>query len=162
MPVASRLTCCDASVTIAAMSAPLVRPAILVAALAAGVACAGCREGAPDAANALPFGFLDAPVPQSSVARVTRVAGWALDDGAVRRVDVYVDGRFVGSATPALSRPDVAAAFPGHAGGAQAGWELPVDLGGGSQPREILAQAVDDRGATRDLGVVSVTVVPRP
>jgi len=162
MPVASRLMCRDASATIAAMIAPLVRPAILVAALAAGAGGPGCAERAPDAANALPFGFLDAPVPGASVARVTRVAGWALDDGTVRRVDVYVDGRFVGSATPALSRPDVAAAFPGHADGGQAGWELPVDLGMGTQPREILAQAVDDRGATRDIGVVSVMVVPHP
>jgi hypothetical protein len=80
----------------------------------------------------------------------------------VRRGDVYVDGRFVGSATPALARPDVAAAFPGHAGGGRSGWELPVDLGEGRPTREILAQAVDDRGASRDIGVVSVTVVPRP
>ncbi|MEZ5285652.1 MAG: hypothetical protein R2712_12770 [Vicinamibacterales bacterium] len=36
----------------------------------------------------------------AAVARVTRVAGWALDDGHVRRVDEYVDGRFVGSSTP--------------------------------------------------------------
>jgi hypothetical protein len=159
VPVARPLMCRHLSATMAAMLTRLVCPVILSAAVAVGV---GCAERAPDAANALPFGFLDSPSPGAPVARVTRVAGWALDDGAVRRVDVYVDGRFVGSATPALSRPDVAAAFPGHPGGSQAGWELPVDLGTGSQPREILAQAVDDRGATRDIGVASVTVVPRP
>jgi hypothetical protein len=144
------------------MIARLVRRGVQIAVVAGGVACASCAERVPDAAHALPFGFLDTPAPGAAVARVTRVAGWALDDGSVRRVDVYVDGRFAGSATPALSRPDVAAAFPGHPGGAQAGWELPVDLGEPPRPHEILAQAVDDRGATRDIGVVSVTVVSRP
>lgn len=149
-----------ASTTIVAMSARPCRGLALVA-LAATLGCGGGAT-LPDATHTVPFGFVDVPVPGASVARVTRVAGWALDDGAVRRVDVYVDGRFVGSATPALARPDVAAAFPDVPGSAQSGWELPVDVGEAHRPHELLVQAVDDRGATRDIGVIPVTVVPRP
>ncbi|MCC7125389.1 MAG: hypothetical protein IT178_11110 [Acidobacteria bacterium] len=125
-------------------------------AVAMMTACGGPRV--PDAANLLPFGFLDVPASGASVARVTRVAGWALDDGTIRRVDVYVDGRFAGSTSTGLARPDLPPALPNVAGAASGGWEIAIDLGEGTAPKQILAQAVDDTGATRDLGPVVVTV----
>jgi hypothetical protein len=57
----------------------------------------GCWPGsasndpARDPDNRLPFGRLDAPRPNETVGRVVDVAGWALDDSAVRFVHVYVD-----------------------------------------------------------------------
>ncbi len=125
----------------------------------ATVAMAACgRPRVPDAANLLPFGFLDVPANGASVARVTRVAGWALDDGTIRRVDVYVDGRFAGSTTTGQARPDLPPVFPDMEGAASGGWEIAIDLGEGAGPKQILAQAVDDVGATRDLGPAVVTV----
>jgi hypothetical protein len=128
--------------------------------IVAAVAC-GARP-LPEPDNELPFGFMDVPANGATVGRVTRVAGWALDDGRVTRVDVYVDGHFRGSATPAAPRPDVAKAFPAYARQADTcGWEVNVDLGDRSVPVTILAQAIDDRGATRDLGTVTVSIVGR-
>ena len=132
-------------------------------ALAATVAVgAACRESGPNPDNVLPFGFLDSPANGAAVARVTRVAGWALDDGRVSRVDVYVDGRFAGSSTPGVLRPDLGTAHPAYPDAARGGWELAVDLGEREGGRHILAQAVDDQGATRDIGTASVTVAGRP
>jgi hypothetical protein len=67
--------------TLAALLVAWLRRGVRVAVCTAGVVCAGCAERVPDAAHTLPFGFLDTPAPGASVARVTRVAGWALDDG---------------------------------------------------------------------------------
>lgn len=122
----------------------------------------GCSDRLPDAANELPFGVIDVPVTGATVARVSRIAGWALDDSRVVRVDLYVNGHFSGSTSAVLPRPDVAKAFPAYERQALASsWEIAVDLGEGSAPRTLLAQAVDDRGATRDIGVVTLTVIGR-
>ena len=132
--------------------------------VAVGCACLafGCAERLPDPANELPFGFVDVPANGAAVARVVRVAGWALDDVRVARVDVYVNGRFRGSTMASTPRPDVANALAPYARQAQtSGWEVAVDLGEGSEPRTVLAQAVDDRGATRDIGIVTLSVAGR-
>jgi hypothetical protein len=134
-----------------------VRRLPLALALALTMACGGADL--PDAENELPIGFLDSPANGAVVPRQFRFAGWALDDSRVVRVDVYVDGRFRASAAPTVARPDVLKAFPKYAKSTPViGWEVTVDLGDAPGGRAVLAQAVDDKGATRDIGSANISM----
>lgn len=122
-----------------------------------------CADGlrAPDPRNELPSGVVDVPAQGATVARGVFVSGWALDDSAIRGVRIYIDRKYVTDARTGLERPDVSKAFPTYAHGSNAhGWGVQVDFGELTGPHELLAQAIDDSGATRDLGVVTVTVKP--
>ena len=131
---------------------------LLIVALAI-VLTAACGSDLPDPENELPAGFLDSPSAGMVVPRQFRFAGWALDNSRAVRVDVYVDGRFRGSTTPSVKRPDVLKAFPQYARNSDVcGWELTIDLGEAPGARFVLAQAVDDAGATRDLGSAAISV----
>jgi hypothetical protein len=59
-----------------------------------------------------PIGTVDAPVPNAQLTGITSVAGWAFDDTAVAKVDIYVDDVLAGSANYGGSRPDVANDWP--------------------------------------------------
>jgi len=59
-----------------------------------------------------PLGTVDSPPPNSQLAGGVDVTGWAFDNVAVSKVDVYVDGGLAGTATYGGSRPDVANDFP--------------------------------------------------
>jgi hypothetical protein len=59
-----------------------------------------------------PFGAMDDPAVNSQLTGTTSVAGWAIDNVAVSRVDVYVDQVRVGSADYGEPRPDVVHDFP--------------------------------------------------
>ncbi|QTE30233.1 hypothetical protein [Pengzhenrongella sicca] len=79
--------------------------------------------------NASPIGALDAAT--GAPGSVT-VEGWAIDPetSAPVQVHVYLDGRFAGSGPADVSRPDVAAAYPGQ--GAARGFSLAVPAAPGS------------------------------
>jgi hypothetical protein len=66
-----------------------------------------------------PIGSLDTPIANQQLSGKTSVTGWAFDNTAVSKVDIYVDGLLAGSATYGGSRPDVANDWP-HA---------PADIG---------------------------------
>ena len=136
-----------------------MRPFLCAGVLA--VAAAACGAKTPDPNNELPFGFLDAPAPNSPVPGHVTAVGWALDDTGVARIDVYVDRKYKMSVPVGSSRIDVGRAFPKYArDGNIHGWMAEIDLGATPGPREILVQAVDTSGAARDIGLVNVTVVP--
>jgi len=59
-----------------------------------------------------PVTTVDTPVPNQQLSGTFSVAGWAFDDTAVAKVDVYVDGTFAGTATYGISRPDIAQDWP--------------------------------------------------
>lgn len=59
-----------------------------------------------------PLGSVDSPAPNAQLSGTVNVAGWALDDTAVSRVDIYVDGTLAGTAAYGGSRPDVANDLP--------------------------------------------------
>ena len=59
-----------------------------------------------------PIGSVDSPAPSAQLSGTTTVAGWAFDDTAVSKVDIYVDGALAGTATYGGSRPDVASDWP--------------------------------------------------
>jgi hypothetical protein len=59
-----------------------------------------------------PVTTVDAPVPNQQLSGTFSVAGWAFDDTAVAKVDVYVDGTLAGTATYGISRPDISQDWP--------------------------------------------------
>jgi hypothetical protein len=59
-----------------------------------------------------PIGSVDSPAPSAQLSGTISVAGWAFDDTAVSKVDIYVDGVLAGTATYGGSRPDVANDWP--------------------------------------------------
>ena len=126
---------------------------------------AACNRGAvprdPDPRNELPFGFVDVPAQGSTVGYQLQARGWALDDGGVSEVRIFLDNRFVGRTTITESRPDVSRAYAKYANGSDVhGWTvlvpIPADTPAG--PHTVLVQAVDDHGATRDIGTVNVAL----
>ena len=136
-------------------------PLTLCAALTMIAACSGGLR-APDPRNELPQGVVDVPAQGATVLRSTFVSGWAIDDSGVRSVRVYIDGKYVTDARTGLERPDVSKAHPRYARGSDAhGWGVQVDFGDLTGAHTLLAQAIDDGGATRDLGSVSVNVKPQ-
>lgn len=132
--------------------------ALLIAILAAGC---GRSRGVNDPANELPFGHVDVPVEGARVQAQTPIAGWAMDDRGVREIRVYVDGRIVNHGPLTDERPDVSKAFPQYARGRNRhGWTLTMDFVVPG-PHAVLVQAVDDDGATRDIGTLSVIAIER-
>ena len=133
----------------------------------AAVACAlvltACASdtGQGDPTNELPFGNVDVPAAGAQVNALSPVAGWAMDDRAVREIRLYIDGHLSNTCKITLSRPDVSQTFPQYARGrTRFGWAM---LAGFDVPGQhtLVVQAVDSDGATRDIGVINVTAIDR-
>lgn len=105
---------------------------------------------------ARPFGVFDGKVGGgNSASGELPLAGWALDDGGIRAVDIYVDGVIAGRSQYGLSRPDVAATFPGFEGAEHSGFGLILDtthyLNG---VHSVSAEAISQQGERRTLGAL--------
>ncbi len=126
---------------------------------------AGCSAnpgGALDPNNELPFGSVEAPTAGAHVSTTLSVSGWALDDSAVRAVRIYADGVLNTSTTITIDRADISLAYPRYKHGTDRhGWTATIALPQPG-PTTLLVQAIDDRGATRDIGTVDVTALPGP
>jgi hypothetical protein len=120
----------------------------------------GCGPGINNPGNELPSGVVDEPKAGATLRPgPTLVGGWAMDDSGIREIRVYFDGRFKTSTVLAVARPDVAKARPRYARpDAMHGWNVLFDFGMAPGTHTLLVQAVDDQGATRDIGVIPVTV----
>jgi hypothetical protein len=98
-----------------------------------------------------PSGSLDLPVGSSVISGTqVLVAGWAYDDTAMDRVEIWVDTRFMGNATLGRPRPDLPAAIPGAP--ADAGYDFTLDstqLANG--PHLLMAKAIDGSGNVRTM-----------
>jgi hypothetical protein len=110
-----------------------------------------------------PFGIVDTPTAGSTVAGAINITGWALDEGSVTRVAVYLDdtGAWIGDATFVDgARPDVAAAFPTLPNNTRAGWGLQVLSnmlpGGGNGTTRFRIVAYDNLGTPTTLAVREV------
>ena len=134
----------------------IVRVILLASALAGCLAC-GERVRNPD--NELPQGVVDTPRAGDVIKPGhTLIGGWAIDDSGIIEIRIYLDGHYRTSVRLGVPRPDVARANPGYARtGDIYGWNIDMDFNMAPGPHTILAQAVDDCGATRDIGVVPVT-----
>src|SRR6266852_705945 len=92
-----------------------------------------------------PFGSVDSPAANAQLSGTISVAGWAVDNVAVSKVDVYVDGVLAGTATYGGSRPDVANDWP-HAPAA-IGYNFSLDtISYSNGPHAIEVRAIDSSG----------------
>jgi hypothetical protein len=135
------------------------RQLLLAFLLLASAGCGASSSSDPDPKNELPFGFVDLPAAGSPVERNMPAQGWALDDGSVRDVRIFLDNHFAARATLTESRPDVNKAYPKYAHGTDVhGWSVLVPLGADTTagPHTILVQAVDNQGATKDISTIYV------
>jgi len=135
----------------------LIGALLLFSAACSSTGGTGPRDPSPK--NELPFGYLDFPTNGAMVDREMAARGWALDDGTITAVRIYLDNHFIASTTLTEMRPDVSKAYASYAhGGDKHGWAILVPLGGDAKvgKHQILVQAVDDQGATRDIGISDV------
>ncbi len=75
-----------------------------------------------------PEGYMDVPANGATVKNVLNSTGWAIADGGVASVGIYVDGRYIEDAAIRLPRPDVLKASPGNTDGENTGWTANVNL----------------------------------
>ena len=111
-----------------------------------------CIQDLPDEAAIL--GFIESPRKGRQYAGTIRFQGWALALDTLARVEVWVDGRFIGNALLGVdSRPGVAAQYPGWPGVAAPVWRLLFDsteLAEGVHQVEVIA--VDVNGTETLIG----------
>jgi hypothetical protein len=127
----------------------------LMVSIALVLAAAGCRSAG--SRQALPFGVMDEPRSGEALRGTVELRGWALSEGGMKQVIVYVDRNYAATATLGISRPDVAQAYPAFSHGADAGWTASLDtskLRAGTH--EVVVQGTANNGATRDFGDVNV------
>ena len=62
-------------------------------------------------------GSIDSPLDGSTIKGEITVGGWLLDISDVSRIEVFVDGKSIGTAQYGISRPDVLTAFPEYQNG---------------------------------------------
>ena len=104
-----------------------------------------------------PLGTVDSPPPNSQLAGGVDVTGWAFDNVAVSKVDVYVDGGLAGTATYGGSRPDVANDFPNVP--AAIGYSFSLDTRQYTNGAHVIeVKALDSSGNLAVFPRVSVTV----
>jgi hypothetical protein len=139
---------------------PVLKLALLLLPLGLAVACG--RSSRPESDNELPFGWMDAPAPGAVLSPDSRltVSGWALDDSQVVGIRIYVDNRLRVTTRIIEARPDLSKPYPGYMKGTDVhGFRTVLDQPLTPGSHTIMAQAIDDGGATRDLTTVTVTAV---
>jgi hypothetical protein len=131
---------------------------VIVMTSALSLSTCASRVENPD--NQLPIGTVDTPAPNAILGPGPIViGGWAADDSQVSEIRIFADGFFRTKTTVSVPRPDVARAFPAyHTTGDLFGWNVSLDFSFSPGAHTILVQAVDDSGATRDIGTVLVTM----
>ncbi len=122
-------------------------------------------------ANQAPFGYIDIPgaVGLEGAVGSFPVAGWAIDDVDVARVDFLVDGGIVAGAVgrgePSTAyygstRPDVAAAFPDVPLALYSGFIANIDTSQFINGIHVISVRVTDvDGASREIGTRRVQIV---
>jgi hypothetical protein len=136
--------------------------AVVVAGCGGGNDPAGDRRALaalePLADNTLPFGVVDVPRAQAVVAAMFTVGGWALDEEGIEVVHIYIDGKYKASSRLVVERPDVSKAYPAYARqGDRHGWNTTVTVGTPGT-HKLTVQAIDVKGATRDIGEWDIVV----
>jgi GT2 family glycosyltransferase/ubiquinone/menaquinone biosynthesis C-methylase UbiE/glycosyltransferase involved in cell wall biosynthesis len=97
-----------------------------------------------------PFHYaLDLPQNSVTIGEKMDVAGWIFSDvGFVVRLDVFLDGYFLGTMNWGVGRPDVAAVFPSHSSkcGFKASFFVPSFFLPANNSKTLVIRAFDDKG----------------
>ena len=123
---------------------------IATAACIAFVLTGGCGNGRE--AKNLPIGNVETPKPGDAFKGSVRVAGWALSDLGIDRVDVYWDDALAGRSKTGGARPDVQKVYPQYRDAATSGFDFPLDvskLSPGTHELTVQVRSRDD--AVREL-----------
>ena len=59
-----------------------------------------------------PFGSVDQPIANQTLSGSTSISGWTFDNSQLDRVEVLIDGQFVGTASYGSRRSDVGSVYP--------------------------------------------------
>lgn len=86
-----------------------------------------CPSTAPSNTNAIPIGFIDVPVADETISGTIEIAGWALDEIKIDRVEIYLDGQLISNATYGNPRPDVEHDYPRRPGTPNFGFTFLLD-----------------------------------
>lgn len=86
------------------------------------------HQDLPPFPDVLPgYGTLDIPTANATVSGMVDVAGWALDDHGINKVEVSLDGIVIGQAAYGFERSDVVPEFPGIPGAPNFGFSYWLD-----------------------------------
>jgi beta-N-acetylglucosaminidase len=101
--------------------------------------------------NPASIGSIDSPSVGSEVKGDTVVSGWFLDMSGIAKVEVYVDGKYIGDAQYGLSRPDVRNAFPDF-GNSNSGYQLTINSLQFSEGQHALTvKGIGNNGSSKTL-----------
>ena len=96
--------------------------------------------------ESIPFGYVDTPAPDETISGIFNLFGWALvDGGPIDRVEIYIDGEYIGNAVYGVPRPDVAADYPGRDGEPNFGYSFQLDTslyGNGPHTLSVVAYSL--------------------
>ncbi len=97
------------------------------------------------------IGSIDEPVSGASISGDSTVRGWFLDPSGVSKIEVLVDGKFMGEAQYGNARPDVVKAFPAYQN-ANSGYQFTLNtknLANGQH--KLTVKAIGKNGTTNIL-----------
>lgn len=109
------------------------------------------------AINAPPTGFLDSVKYQNGR---FLASGWAADkedNAPVKKVMVYIDGKFIGDARLGSIRSDVAETLK-HPDWKKSGWDISKSVSLKKGPHEVFVVVIDKQGGKTTLNKVKLTV----
>ena len=136
--------------------------ALLLSAAVAAAGVFGCRkteapeasappaetEAARQARARPPFGLIDAPKENDTVASGSRGAGWALDDSGIAKVEVGLDEGPRVAATIGQPFPGVHEAYPNYADSDKAGFTFTIPSVAAGPHLLIVTVTAKDGGKT--------------
>lgn len=106
-----------------------------------------------------PFGAFDIPRDGERLKGIAIAMGWALAEGGVEHVDLYLDHQFLQRANLKIKRPDVLKLYPAFAKVEDVGWvtellteSLPIGQ------HEFVVRVTSRKGAVADLDPHRVTI----
>ena len=119
-----------------------------------------CPSTIPPHTTAVSIGYIDAPVSNQTVSGTIEIAGWAIDEIKIDRVEIYIDGQFIHNATYGSPRPDVEHDYPGRPGTPNFGYIFNLDTTSYSNgSHTIEAIAIDSSGNKSPLIPEKLTII---
>ena len=119
-----------------------------------------CPSTVPAKTDAVPIGYIDVPVPNQTISGKIEIAGWALDEIKIDRVEIYLDGQSIGNATYGNPRPDVEHDYPGRPGTPNFGFIFILDTTSYSNgSHTIEAIAINSSGNKSPLIPKKLTII---